>query len=355
MAEEKTEQATHKKLQKAREEGQVARSADLVEASCLAVMVLVFHAGGNYLGDSLRAAVQEALGFVSGDHSISNMMATLNHIARAALGLMLPIALASVAAALFTLAPQTGLTITMTPIVPKFEAVSPASGFQRIYSMKAVVDLAKMVAKALVLVAVMWKTIEWLLPLIASSLYQPVPVLVNIMWSVLLKLLDVATAVYLVIGFIDFGLQKWMFGRQNKMSKDEVKREHKEQEGDPKIKGERRRLAQEMVMNAPEVGMSRANMLVVNPTHYAVAVRYQQGETPLPIIVARGVDEEAARLRRLAFEHGVPIVANPPVARALHVVPLGQPVPDELLEVVAAILRWVESVGAQRSAAQRSA
>lgn len=354
MAEEKTEKPTERKLEKAREEGQVAKSADLVELSCLSVLLLVLHAGGAYLGAQLQSLIHEALEFVHGDRSLAAIMSAVDKLEHGALALMLPIALASVAAALMALAPQVGLEATMKPVAPNFEKVSPAAGFKRIFSMKSVLEFVKMIVKALVVSVVMWKAIEWLLPLISSSLYLPVPSLAKTMWTAVLRLLDVAAIVYLVIGAADYGIQKWQFLRQNKMTKDEVKREAKDREGDPRLKSERRKLAREFATTAPSASMSRANMLVVNPTHYAVAVRYEPRETPLPIVLARGVDEQAAKLRQIALALGVPIVANPPVARALYKVPLNQPIPAELLEIVAAILRWVDSVGAKRASEENA-
>jgi type III secretion protein U len=350
MAEERTEEPTPKKLEKAREQGQVAKSADVVECACIAAMLLVLHIGGHYLSGSMQAIVRYALDFVVGDHSLSSVMASLGKLEHAAIGMMLPVAVTSVAAALLALAPQTGLQATMEPISPNFDKVSPATGFKRIFSMKSLLELLKMLIKALVVFIVMWKTIAWLLPLIGSSLYLPVQGVAKILWTAVLRMLDVSAVVYLVIAAADYAIQKWSFTRQNRMSKDDVKRETKDSEGDPKIKQERRKLAREFsTAPPPQLGISRANMLVVNPTHYAVAVRYEPRETPLPVIVARGVDEEAAHLRHLALSAGVPIVSNPPVARALYKIPLNQPVPGDLLEVVAAILRWVDGVGAQRA------
>ena len=355
MADEKTEQPTEKKLEKAREEGQVAKSPDVVELACLGVVLLVLHAGGSYLLGSMQSLVRDALDFARGDHSTTAMMSTLYRFQRAALAMMLPVALASVAAALLALAPQTGLKATMKPVTPNFDKVSPATGFKRVFSMKSLLDFLKMFVKALVVALVIWKAIKWLLPLVASSLFLPVPELAKIMWTVLLRLLDVAVVVYLVIAAADYAIQKWTFTRQNKMSKDEVKRENKDREGDPHIKRERRKRAREFATTPPEVSMRRANMLVVNPTHYAVAVRYEPRDTPLPIVVASGVDEQAAHLRHIALATGIPIVANPPVARALYKVPLNEPIPPELMEVVAAILRWVDSVGTKRTSKENAA
>lgn len=350
MAEEKSEQPTDKKLEKAREEGQVAKSADIVETACLATIVLVLHAGGAYFAGYVQSVINIAIAFVQGDHSMGNTLATLDKFEHAALFMMLPVVGASVAAALLSLAPQTGLQATMKPVEPKFDKVSPATGFKRIFSIKSLLDVLKMIVKALVLGLVVWKTIEWLLPLVASSLYLPVAALGTVMWNVVLRFLDVAVVVYLIIAAADYAIQKWQFIKQNKMTKDEVKRERKDQDGDPMVKRERRKLAREFATSPPpQLNMLKANMLVVNPTHYAVAVRYEPRETPLPIVVASGVDEEAAQLRGIALSMGVPIIANPPVARALYKVPLNQPIPPELLEVVAAILRWVDSVGARQT------
>lgn len=351
MADEKTEQPTERKLKKLREEGKVAKSADLAEFACLAAALLALYAGEHFMADSLRSVVGTALSFVGGDHSIPSLLAALKTIGRAAALMILPVAALSSAAGVMAMAPQTGLTISMAPIMPKFDAVNPGSGLQRIISMKALLDLAKMVIKALIVFLVMWKTIEQMIPLIASSLYQSPEQLAGMLWSVILRVLAVAAAIYLVIGAVDYKIAKNMFIRQNRMSKDEVKREHKEQDGDPMLKSKRKRLARELVNGAPaEPSLKRANMLVVNPTHYAVAVRYAPSEFPLPIIVAKGVDAEAAMLRRLAFGMGLPIVANPPVARALYKVPDDEAIPEELFEVVASILRWVNSVGARRNA-----
>ncbi|PLZ00290.1 type III secretion system protein [Burkholderia sp. WAC0059] len=351
MAEEKTEEPTSKKLEKVREEGQVAKSTDMVEFACLAAMLLALYAGGHYLADTMRADVIDALDFVSSDdHSVQALLATAGKMGRAALGVMLPVSILGVVAALVALAPQTGLKLSMKAINPKFDAVNPGNGIKRIFSMKSLLELVKMIVKAAVLFAVMWKTIEWLLPLVASSLYQPLPLLSAMLWSVFLKQLTVAVGIYLVIAAVDYRLQAWMFIRQNRMTKDEVKRERKDQDGDPMVKGERRRLARQFAMEQPaKARLARANMLVVNPTHYAVAVRYKPDEFPLPVVLAKGVDDEALMLRRLAFDMGVPIVANPPVARALHNVPEDEAIPEELFEVVAAILRWVDSVGARRA------
>jgi type III secretion protein U len=151
--------------------------------------------------------------------------------------------------------------------------------------------------------------------------------------------------VFIVIGPGDFAIQKWLFIRDQRMSKDEVKREHKESEGDPMLKGQRRQMAQEIANDTPKTTVPGATVVVANPTHFAVALRYEPGQTPLPIVVAKGVDAQALEIRAIAEAHKVPVVVNPPLARALHKdVPVGRPVPEALFDAVAAVLRWVRTM-----------
>jgi len=347
MSDEKTEEPTDKKLDKVREEGQVAKSSDLVEVASLGSIVLVLTAGQHYLADTLRAVVKEAIDFTHGPRELQDLSVALVHMGLQALGLLCGIAAVALVAAFLALAPQTGLKISLKAVMPKLASVSPGSGFQRIFSMNSAIDLVKMVVKAAILVAVMWQTIKSAMPVVASALDQSVPQLIAVLWSVLMHVVVVALGVFIAIGAFDYKLQKWLFIRKNRMSKDEVKREHKESDGNPEVKGERKRMAREMSQEGPKGGVSRANVVVVNPVHYAVALRYDPTEFPLPVVLAKGLDEQALQLRQQAMHARVPIVANPPVARMLHKVPLNQPIPEELFEVVAAILRWVDGLAPQ--------
>jgi type III secretion protein U len=347
MSDEKTEKPTAKKLKKVREQGQVTKSTDLVETACLAAVLMVLFAGERFLTASLREVLQIALDFTGGDHSVHQMTIALYAMGGHLLALLCGVALVAMVGALIALAPQTGLVIALEAVSPKLNAVSPGSGIQKIFSLSAVMDLLKMTVKAVVIVAVMWTTIKSVLPLVASALYQTLDQLTAVLWSVILKILGVAVVVYGLIGVVDYRLQAWLFIRKNRMSKDEVKREFKESDGNPEMKGERKRVAHEIANQAPKKDMRRANVLVVNPTHYAVALRYAPEEFPLPLVIAKGTDEQALLLRRYAAEENVPIVSNPPVARMLHKVDENAPIPEDLFEVVAAILRWVDSLAAQ--------
>jgi type III secretion protein U len=206
-----------------------------------------------------------------------------------------------------------------------------------------------MVVKATVLGVVIWQAIVHLTPLLAASAYQSVNAIGVISWEAITKILKMTTLIFLVFGPIDYGIQYYQFMKDQRMSKDEVKREFKNMEGDPELKGKRKQLAKEMVESDPKQKVGTANAVIVNPTHYAVAIRYDATECGLPVIVAKGIDDEALRIRSYAEDNAVPIFANPPLARALHQVPVDNPIPEDTFAAVAAILRWVDDIGASKN------
>lgn len=346
----KTEKPTSKRLKDARNKGSVSKSTDLVGAASLLAMLVAFHTAGFWLFDSLREALHAAIDFTATDRSAQALDSTLLHLFGICASICVPLAALGMFATALASAIQVGLKVSLDPVKPKLDAVSPAAGLKRIFSKRSLIDLAKMTLKAIVLGAILWKTIVGVLPLAAQAFYEPLYRLSAVLWSALLKVFSVACVAYVVIGVADWKLQHVIFMLSQRMTKDEVKREQKNQDGDPKLKQERRKLAKKMIDGAARgTAIANSNVLVVNPTHYAVALRYAPDEHPLPVIVAAGVDAEAAELRRLASVHGVPIVANPPLARTLHRVGVDHAIPQELFEVVAAILRWVRSVGAAPS------
>ncbi|KAG0166422.1 hypothetical protein DFQ28_008689 [Apophysomyces sp. BC1034] len=350
MSDEKTEEPTEKRLRDARHDGQVAKSTDLTDVAVMCATIIVLVAAASTFTDAFRALVRTALDFVTSDRSDTTLIASAFKLGRQSLIVIIPSVVAAALAAFAALFAQIGFQISTKPITPNPMAVSPASGLKRIMSVRTLVEMGKSLLKASLVACVMWYTIRGLIPLIATSLYQPLSELSRLFWSILLKLFAVATVVFVIIAALDFKLQHVLFMRQMRMSKDEIKREYKQQEGDPQLKGERKRIAREWAQEAPpRLRVGLANALIVNPTHYAVAIRYAPDECPLPVVVAKGQDESAAELRRYAAQARVPIIGNPPVARALHRVEIDEPIPEALFEAVAAILRWVDSLGPRQS------
>ena len=346
MSDDKTEEPTESKLHKSREEGQVAKSADLAKAFSLLGVVIALHLMAEGVSVRLRAIVKLGLDFGDGDLPMIDIYKRFADMVLQALLIVGPLVVVAALFAALGMMAQVGLQVAMAAVTPKPEKLDPVAGVKKIFSVKSLLDLLQMIFKAAVLGAVMWQLIVGLMPMIGGSSYQSVDGIGTIAWSAVAKVLAIALGLFLVFGPIDYAIQRWQFMKDQRMSKDEVKREHKGQEGDPQLKGQRKQIAHEMANAPPQrKAVATADAVVVNPTHYAVAVRYRPDEAGLPIVVAKGVDEAALQIRRLAEDLGVPVFANPPLARALHKVPQGGAVPEELFEAVAAVLRWVDDMG----------
>lgn len=345
MADEKTEEPTDKKLKDARRDGETVKSADLSFALLLFAASLGFALGGPTLAEHMRAMMHIALDVGANSQDGSLRPAATGIVTQAVL-LSIPVFIAMFAA-LAAVAAQIGFAISFKPLEPKFSAINPASGLKRIFSLRSFIDLAKTVVKAAIIAAVLYKSLLLLSPLIVGIAYEPVMDVIQISWSAIIRLLAIAGVVYLVLGAADYGIQQWLFTRDHRMSKDEVKRENKESDGDPQLKGKRKQVAREIVEGNPEPRVARSQVVIVNPTHYAVAVRYMPDEYDLPRIVAKGIDADALEIRRMAERNGVPIVGNPPLARALYLTPLDSAIPESCFKAVAAVLTWVEDMAAQ--------
>lgn len=349
MSDEKTEQPTRRKLKDARKKGTVTKSADLVAAVLVLAVIGACKFGSHLLLDALHQGIDLALDFCATDRSMAALHAALERMLALAGIACCVVSFIAMIAATLTIGAQVGVQIAFDPVVPKFDRLSPAAGFKKIFSKRSLIDLLKMTVKAILIGMALWKTVESMIPLITTAMYEPLPLLSSILWDALFKLLFVTAMLFLAVGAGDWKIQHWLMVRSQRMSKDEVKRELKEREGEPKMKHERRKRARELVQGGGGGGgraadVARSNVVVVNPTHYAVALRYVPGETPLPIVLAKGVDAGALELRRLAAQFEVPIVANPPVARALYRVDEHASIPPDMFQVVAAILRWVQSM-----------
>ncbi|CAN7379171.1 type III secretion system export apparatus subunit SctU [Trinickia sp. LjRoot230] len=352
MSDEKTEEPTDKRLRDSREEGEVAQSVDLVGAVVLCASFGVLAGMRGPLVQALQSLVRDSLAFLDTDRSMASLTSALLTLGFDALRVVAPFALVAVVAAILASLPQVGFTISFEPVAPKLDAISPDKGFKRIFSLKSCFDLGRTIVKAIIIGITLYKAVVLLLPLVVNAIGQPLDTITQVSWTALIRVVGIAVGIFLLIGFADFQFQRWNFIREHRMSKDEVKREHKESEGDPHIKQKRKKLAKEIAFSSDGgKAVKKANVLVVNPTHYAVAIRYVPAENPLPVVIAKGTDELAARLRRMAHEAGIPIVGNPPVARALFKTELYQPIPEPLFEAVAAILRWVDDIGARKLAA----
>jgi type III secretion protein U len=338
---EKTEEPTDKKLRDAKQKGQGPKSTDIVAAAVLIVSLLGLIGMGGAIYERLSSVVKLGLGDALQAKTNQAMAALATQMLMDALWAALPLVVMSVLVAMLALFAQVGVVISFEGLTPKFDKLNPAEGVKKIFSVRSLIEFIKSIFKAVALGWVLWISVKGMVPLLVGAAYLPLSSAALVAWHSMLDLLGVACLVFVVIAPIDFGLQRYLFIKDQRMSKDDIKREHKEADGDPQMKGQRKAMAHEINNSPPQQKVPGASVVVTNPTHFAVALRYDPETTPVPVVVAKGADEAAALIRQIAAQHGVPIVGNPPLARALFKLPLEHPIPAALFDAVAVVLRWV--------------
>ncbi len=340
---ERTEPATPRRLEKAREEGQVARSLEL---STFAVLLAA--AGGFWLmGSSLMGQLagvmkngmrmERALAF-----DPERMFARLHEQAADASLALLPLLLLVMVAALVSPLLLSGWLFTLKSLQPDFKRLNPASGLGRIFSAHGLAGLAKAVAKTLVIGGVaawvMWHHKDAVFSLATQSLDSGIAHMGKLLG---LSFLAIVGSMSLIVA-MDVPFQLWDHGRKLRMTREELRREARETEGDPQIKARIRSLQREAARRRMMAEIPKADIVVTNPAHYAVALRYQGDAMRAPKVVAKGAHLLAARIRELAEQHRVPILEAPPLARALYRhTDLGDEIPETLYTAVAEVLAYV--------------
>jgi flagellar biosynthetic protein FlhB len=253
-----------------------------------------------------------------------------------------PVAFASVVAIVGLQTAQGGLVFATESIKPDLARLSPMQGLKRLGFSQNGIELLKAMAGATVLTVIGWQAVKTtLVDSVGLATVPSVPAAV-VGWNGALGVLRKSAIALVVLAGIDYAVQRWRFMRSQRMTKQEVKDEHRLQEGSPEVKGRVRRIQREMVRRRMLAAVAKATVVVVNPTHYAVALEYHRAAMPAPRVVAKGRGFVALRIRELAREHGVPIVENPPLARALHKhAEVGDIIPAALFEAVAEVLAYL--------------
>jgi flagellar biosynthetic protein FlhB len=344
VAGEKTEAPTGKRRGEARKRGQVARSPEVNSAALMLVAYLVIVAAGANVLHQLRLLLETIFRSVA----VRDMTPDQAHAYMVALALWVgqlvaPIILAFMLAGVLASVGQTGLLLTFQPLKPNLQRLNVIAGLQRLVARRtALMDLGKALVKMLVIGFIVWRTVEDRLPLLLSLALMRVEVglahLASIAFEVLLK---VALAL-LVLAVVDYWLQRKEHERALRMTKHEVKEEQKQSEGDPAIKSRIKRQMRSLAMKRMMQRVPRADVVITNPTHLAIALAYDPARTRAPVVVAKGADYVAERIRAVAREHGVPVVENRPLAQALYrSVEIDQPIPVALYQAVAEVLAFV--------------
>jgi len=340
---ERTEQPTPKRLEEARKKGDIPRSRDLSAAAVMMIGGLGCYFLGPQVGTGLIEMMRSSLALspdaITDEGFLTIALAT--SLTKAALACVPIIGLVMLAAALTPLA-LGGWSFSTEALSPNFERLSPMSGFKRMFSMTAVVELAKSLAKfavvALAAVIVLRSQTNELLSLGSEPTQQAVVHAFKMCGQAFIVL----ASGLLVIAGVDVPYQLWQYSKKLRMSREDIRREMKESEGSPEIKGKIRQLQREMAQRRMMEDVPKADVVVTNPTHFAVALRYDDQRMRAPIVVAKGTDHVAAKIRELAEKNNVAIFEAPPLARTLHRhVEIGEAIPQRLYVAVAQVLTYV--------------
>lgn len=346
---EKTEPATSKKLTDARKEGQVAKSKEIGNAFGLLSLFIVLklfvgNIGNSFLEvfNSIYSQIPSVIKMYDGHVPAKSYMTILGNMMLELLVILAPIFLIGVLVAVICDLIQVKWAPTGKPLQPKFNKLNPISGFKKIFSKDSIVELVKSILKIGLIIYVVYSYLKSKVGVIFTlydiSLKQSLVLIGDLVIDLGIRV----SAIYIVIGLLDFAYQKYKFSQDMKMTKQEVKDEYKDQEGDPQIKGKQKQRMREASQRRMMQSLPEADVVITNPTHYAVAIKYDSEKNEAPVVIAKGEDFLAQKIKDVAKQNHIEIVENKPLARMLYAnVEVGEAVPPELYQAVAEVLAFV--------------
>lgn len=344
MSSERTEEATPKKLREAQKRGQVAKSRELTTAVLLLGAALALKALGPGWIDGFRGLGGLVLRTVESPTPAASLGVAAEAMQTAIVALA-PLLSALVVAAVLGTIVQTGPVFASEAVSFDVSRLDPVAGVKRIVSLRGLIELLRGLLKLGVIGWVAYVALRDGAHGIGGLLGRPADATLEAAATMAFTLLTRTGGAMMALGILDLLYQRWQFARDQRMTKDETKREHKDADGDPHVKRERERVRREIAQHDLLESVRKASVLVVNPTHLAVALRFdEEGDQSAPEIVGKGQDELARRMIEVAREAGVPVMRDVPLARGLYELELGQEIPERLYEAVAAVLRaaWEE-------------
>lgn len=343
---EKTEEPTTKKLGDARKEGQVSKSQEILIGGSLVATFLSLKLFISYVANEFLSGFSKYYGSISttvGESFNADKAQTLiNEVIKDVILIGLPIMLIALVSSFVIVVAQVKWQVTLKPLMPKFSKINPLQGFKKMFSKEKIFELITSVAKISLIFLIVYNeykdNLTFLENLYDVSLKQAIVLIGNMVINLGLKI----SLIYLVIGLADLFYQKRRFKKQMMMTKQEIKDEFKQTEGDPVIKGRIRQKMREMSQRRMMQQLPEADVVITNPTHFAVALKYERDSNKAPIVIAKGADHVAAKIKEVARENDIEIVENKPLARMLYFnVELGDEIPQELYQTVAEILAYV--------------
>ena len=346
---EKTEEPTAKKLEDARKEGQVAKSKEIANGLGLLALFLLLKIMVGSIGTSFLESFSMVYNRIpvicklnGGTSPMGDISMLLRTVMLRLLIILLPVLLIGFAVAFVSDLFQVKWRPTSKPLQPKFSKLNPLNGIKKIFSAQSLVELVKSVAKILLIALVTYSYIKNKSGLLYALYDMSMMQAVNLIGETVIELGIRISAIYMIIAGADFMYQKYKFKNDMKMTKQEVKEEYKNAEGDPEIKGKIKARMREASQRRMMQAIPKADVVITNPTHYAVAIRYDTEVAPAPIVVAKGSDYLAQKIKQIARENNVEIVEDKPLARMLFAnVDVDKQIPPELYQAVAEILAMV--------------
>ncbi len=346
---EKTEPATSKKLNDIRKEGQVAKSKELITAVSLMSLFIILKVYLSKLGTGLIDVYTQVYNSISKvvDDSYSGLQirtagSVMQQVIIDMIKLVIPILLVAIVIAILGNMLQQKWMVTAKPLQPKFSKISPISGFKRMFSVRQLVELIKSIAMISIIMIVVYNTVKSKMNVLLTFYDVGLNTALSTVGSIIIDLGIKISAVFLIVGFADLFYQRIKFKNDNMMTKQEVKDEFKNTEGDPQVKGQIKRRMQEVSRRRMMQQLPEADVVITNPTHFAVALKYEPDAGKAPVVIAKGADYLAFQIKDKAKEYNIAIVENKPLARILyHNIDIGMEIPPELYQAVAEILAAV--------------
>jgi flagellar biosynthetic protein FlhB len=333
--EDKTEPGTQKKRDEARTNGQIVRSRDLVSLAVMSGILFTLYFTGRAFMENMSRMMGDMLSLRYG----RDLSRVLNVAATETFWMLAPLFIIAALAAILASVVQGG--VVFKPLTPSFEKLNPLKGLQKLFSLEGLMETAKSFLKLTVGVLVFYivinQVMSYLPPLAAMDVKDVLPVAMDIIVRAVLY----GLGFFAVIAAIDYLNQWWQFERSLKMSKEEIREESKESEGDPLLKARIRSLQRDAARRRMMHEVPKATVVITNPTHLAVALKYEKGGLAAPRVIAKGAGVIASNIRDIARRHGIPLVEDKPLARALYKLELDSAIPQELYKAVAKILAYI--------------
>ena len=346
---EKTEEATPKKLDDARKEGQVAKSMELSTAFSLIGLFAVLKLFINYIVNGFADCFSLIYGSIETytqevfNRNFAAMY--INESMKQVALISLPMLAVAMVIAIGVDAFQVGWKPTGKPLEPKFEKLNPINGFKRLFKLDKLVDLLKAILKIAVVGYLAYDTFKDQVGVVSIVYGLELLPAVILIGNIAINFGIKVSIVFLIIGVADYIYQKFKFSRDMRMTKQEIKDEYKQTEGDPKIKGQIRQKMREASQRRMMQKLPEADVVITNPTHLACAIKYDKEVAEAPVLIAKGADFVAQKIKEVAREHSIPIVENKPLARMLyHNVEIDEQIPESLYQMTAEVLAYVYSI-----------